>query len=313
MVSQLYDVDAEQLIELVKNRPVLWNRKHEKYRDKFKTQKAWQEILTELDVNFEEFDDDVKSEFGRIVLKKWTQMRDSYRKSLSKKQRSGPAGSKIKTYIYSSRLRFLDNMFEERERANRDTSPENIEDPVSANEQSENDEIHQESVPDVSNLSRPEPSGSGKKDGLPENKFKKPVPKKQKTNADEWDVNAASAVTPNRHLHFFKGLLPSLEEFDEFDTLDFQMEVLKLVKDIRMRKHPVYSAAVRSTQSLNSRHQQQLLHNTITTTTPQQQGDSQFYPSSGRFSSQPNSVYTSPSASNDSSEFSLLCYKEECE
>ncbi|KAK9744261.1 hypothetical protein QE152_g7898 [Popillia japonica] len=58
-------------------------------------------------------------------------------------------------------------------------------------------------------------------------------------DAVEVEMTAALKETPNRHLSFFNRLLRSLEDFDEFDTLDFQMEVLKLVKIIRQRTHPL--------------------------------------------------------------------------
>lgn len=60
-------------------------------------------------------------------------------------------------------------------------------------------------------------------------------------DAVELEIIAALKEKPNRHLSFFKGILPSLEDFDELDidTLDFQMEVLKVIKKIRERKHPL--------------------------------------------------------------------------
>ena len=41
---------------------------------------------------------------------------------------------------------------------------------------------------------------------------------------------------PNRHQSFFNGILPSLEDFDEFEVLEFQMDVLKSIKNIKQRK-----------------------------------------------------------------------------
>lgn len=58
-------------------------------------------------------------------------------------------------------------------------------------------------------------------------------------DAVELEMIAALKEKPNRHLSFFKGILPSLEDFDELETLDFQMEVLKVIKKVRERKHPL--------------------------------------------------------------------------
>jgi hypothetical protein len=38
---------------------------------------------------------------------------------------------------------------------------------------------------------------------------------------------------PNRHLSFFKGIIPSLQNFDEEETLKFQMGVLQLIAHIK--------------------------------------------------------------------------------
>lgn len=34
----------------------------------------------------------------------------------------------------------------------------------------------------------------------------------------------------NQHLYFFKGLLPSLVDFNEFDTINFEMGELEIIR-----------------------------------------------------------------------------------
>lgn len=63
-MSNLLDVDIDQLISLVQCRPVLWDKTEEKYKDKFKTQEAWKTIFIEIISNYEELDDKKKNEFG---------------------------------------------------------------------------------------------------------------------------------------------------------------------------------------------------------------------------------------------------------
>lgn len=84
-------------------------------------------------------------------------------------------------------------------------------------------------------LSRPSVSFEVAAPGKPQSPFKKPALKKRKMDSVELEMIAALKEKPNRHLYFFKGMLPSLEDFDELDTLDFQMEVLKVIKKIRER------------------------------------------------------------------------------
>ena len=63
---------------------------------------------------------------------------------------------------------------------------------------------------------------------------------KRKRKPDEVELRIIKALEegtqPNRHLSFFKGIIPSLENFNEEETLEFQMGVLQLVANIQHRK-----------------------------------------------------------------------------
>jgi len=49
-------------------------------------------------------------------------------------------------------------------------------------------------------------------------------------------LNVASVIPENRHLCFFKGLLPSLQDFNDEETLDFQAEVINVLRNIKKQK-----------------------------------------------------------------------------
>lgn len=158
-------------------------------------------------------------------------MRDSYRKSKIK-AKSGAGASRSKTYIYASQLHFIDKIFDEKETD--DTLSQNIDD-------SENYGCDADvTVNDNQNPTVPSDAAPAEK---PTSSSRKPPSKKRKMDPVELEMIAALKEKPNRHLSFFKGLLPSLEDFDEIDTIDFQMEVLKIVKQIRQRKHPLSSTS----------------------------------------------------------------------
>lgn len=70
-------------------------------------------------------------------------------------------------------------------------------------------------------LSRPSVSFEVAAPGKPQSPFQKPALKKRKLDAVELEMIAALKEKPNRHLSFFKGILPSLEDFDELATLDY--------------------------------------------------------------------------------------------
>jgi hypothetical protein len=47
---------------------------------------------------------------------------------------------------------------------------------------------------------------------------------------------------PNRHLSFFKGIIPSLQNFNEEETLEFQTGVLQLIANIKHRTPSNFSS-----------------------------------------------------------------------
>jgi len=60
---------------------------------------------------------------------------------------------------------------------------------------------------------------------------------KRKRNPDEFELRIMKTLEegnqPNRHLSFFKGIIPSLQNFNEEETLEFQMGVLQLIANIK--------------------------------------------------------------------------------
>ena len=69
---------------------------------------------------------------------------------------------------------------------------------------------------------------------------------KRKRNPDEFELRIMKALDernqPNRHLSFFKGIIPSLQNFNEEETLHFQMGVLQLIANIKHRKSSNFSS-----------------------------------------------------------------------
>jgi hypothetical protein len=59
---------------------------------------------------------------------------------------------------------------------------------------------------------------------------------KRKRNPDEFELRILKAMEegnrPNRHLSFFKDIIPSLQNFNKEETLEFQMGVLQLIASI---------------------------------------------------------------------------------
>jgi len=68
---------------------------------------------------------------------------------------------------------------------------------------------------------------------------------KRKRKPDEFEVRIIKALEgrnqPNRHLSFFKGIIPSLQNFNEEENLEFQMGVLQSIANIKHRKPSNFS------------------------------------------------------------------------
>jgi len=69
---------------------------------------------------------------------------------------------------------------------------------------------------------------------------------KRKRNPDENKLRIVKALEEgnqqNRHLSFFKGISPSLQNSNEAETLQFQMGVLQLIAKIKHRKPSNFSS-----------------------------------------------------------------------
>ncbi|CAH2004001.1 unnamed protein product [Acanthoscelides obtectus] len=94
-------IDKEILITLVEDRPVLWNKTLDKYKDNSASIAGWRVICAILMEDFEAMEQ--RQEFGKLVMKKWRQMRDAWVRSLKDKKNcktSGFAVSNTNPYKY---------------------------------------------------------------------------------------------------------------------------------------------------------------------------------------------------------------------
>ena len=69
---------------------------------------------------------------------------------------------------------------------------------------------------------------------------------KTKRKPDEFEIRIIKTMEegnqPNLHLSFFKVITPSLQNFNEEETLQFQMAVLQLLANIKHRKPSNFSS-----------------------------------------------------------------------
>ncbi|XP_026818990.1 uncharacterized protein LOC113557621 [Rhopalosiphum maidis] len=129
------DIDTDILISAVECRPILWDKSQEMYRDRNGTKNAWEEVCVELKSNFNSLQNSEKNEFGKEVIRRWTNVRDAFAKSCKKEKENKKSGSgafKHKKYVYNDQLLFLKKLYIERdvvenfENDNNDTLNSNI-------------------------------------------------------------------------------------------------------------------------------------------------------------------------------------------
>ncbi|CAH1964186.1 unnamed protein product [Acanthoscelides obtectus] len=182
------DVDIDILISLVEARPVIWDKTRDVYKDRNDTRNAWKEIFLELRPDFEELEATEKTALvSKKVMKKWTNVRDTFKKSMKKQKsasRSGAGATTIKAYIYNDHLKFLNKILTDRKTEN------SLKSNTSQSDKSDEEE-------ETLETNMPE-------DNALNNKVAKTgPPKKRKMDSVELEMMKALKETPDRHLCFF--------------------------------------------------------------------------------------------------------------
>lgn len=170
---------------------------------------------------------------GKLVLKKWTYVRDSWMKSLKKhkeQKRSGTCSKPSRLYVFNDQMSFLKKVTDSavpHESIHTDKEEDVNEEAgtkVTASTKQDVTETHEpSSVPSTSTTRRKRCELDAKMMRFIDHQMT--LSKVQKNNEDE-----------SRHLTFFKSLLPSLSLLDEDETLEFQTNVLNLLQNIRAKK-----------------------------------------------------------------------------
>nr|XP_034836575.1 uncharacterized protein LOC117992951 [Maniola hyperantus] len=143
-----------------------------------------------------------KSKLGNDLVKKWKAIKDNfakYQKKLKDANRSGAGAAKIKEYHLNKQLQFLKKVSQNATDSSLCVAEGDIENEITA---------------------------------LP--RYKSQPRKRKADDKDdiEEDLLAILKTPENRHLHFFKGILPSLQSLNENQTLIFQSRVLQILTDI---------------------------------------------------------------------------------
>ncbi|CAH1969848.1 unnamed protein product [Acanthoscelides obtectus] len=107
MRCEMEDLDIEAFISMVEERPVIWDKTREDFKDRNKTKAAWQEIIDTF--IYENLNEAEKAEIAKTLLQKWNNFFDSFVKSYKKNKtpKSGSGFRRIRKYIFHDQLQFL--------------------------------------------------------------------------------------------------------------------------------------------------------------------------------------------------------------
>lgn len=156
---------------------------------------------------------------GQSVFKKWKNVKDNFFKYLTKikTKRSGSAASAIKKYHLFEQLTFL-----------RKIAPAETQSSIATNSATQNQEEP-----------APEESPNENQHSIEINEPNSSKTSRRKRKPDEFETEVLNIIKndrkeqDNRHLSFFKSLLPSLEKFNDQQVLQFQSRVLQIITEIQ--------------------------------------------------------------------------------
>ncbi|CAL1272148.1 unnamed protein product [Larinioides sclopetarius] len=215
-------IDNEFLISLIQERPVLWDKTLEIYRDRTATENAWREVCREIRDDFERLEEKERKNFGKEVMKRWKNLRDAFYKAEKKAKEdrtSGSQASKRRKYIFNNELKFFKKIFEKAATTENFTIEEGS---------------RTESEGSLQQLESMEPERSLITEAK-EKTVSNTQARRRHKKLDEIDLKILNALEksapekPNSQMSFFHSLLRHTENFDNDEWLQFQVEVLRVI------------------------------------------------------------------------------------
>ncbi|CAG9769570.1 unnamed protein product [Ceutorhynchus assimilis] len=237
-MPDLLEVDVDLLIRLVEEHRILWDKNEEDYKNTKYTNAAWRDVCSTLIADFETVGENEKMEISKFVRKKWANLRDAWLKYL-KKQRDV---KRTKKYLYHDQMQFLTTIYGS-------ASPYD----TFTGEFTPKYELFEEAADLGSDASADMYSSTvGSTNDTSSSTYETAVQVK-KCKIEEAEGRAPSEETTapsddnNRHMLFFRSILPSVVDFSEDQIIDFQMGILNVIKNIKRTKYSSTTASTSAT------------------------------------------------------------------
>lgn len=190
---------------------------------------------------------------AKIVVKKWNQIRDSWKRSLNAKKKTNKSGSaavNTKKYCYHDQLLFLKKIIDPA--VTQDSGGKkatDIEEGDTENPIQNEDEQEPTIVPE--SPGQENPSGDAKRlkrSVLPRQRLTV-IDQKMAAFIDHQMKSQPNMQNEDRNLSFFKSLLPTLASLNDDQILQFQGGVINLLQNIKSRNLNQWSSQQPSTSN----------------------------------------------------------------
>ncbi|XP_072933750.1 uncharacterized protein [Epargyreus clarus] len=208
-MSTTEEVDIDFFITLVQEREIIWDKSHIDFKNKNLKTKAWEQISKDLFPDYDNFTHERKNKVGNDLVKKWRSIKDNffrYLKKIKETSKSGSGATNLKKYHLYNQLLFLRKVQQNDTDSSLDSPREINTESTSINEST-----------------------------IDESPRYVPITRKRSIQMDDFEREGLKILKEpeNRHMSFFRGILPSIQDFSDRQTLTFQSKVLQIIGEIR--------------------------------------------------------------------------------
>ncbi|XP_045779752.1 uncharacterized protein LOC123877244 isoform X1 [Maniola jurtina] len=218
-----FKYDVVQLIHAVRDRPCLWDKTAEVYKDRAERRAAWEQVFSLLEENYEELSSEQKRVTGEQILNKWTNIRDTFVKTLKRSRMGRPR----RKYLLYDHVKFLIKVTNTEDDFNVELST----DDNSAYMKTERESPKE--IPTTSTRKRSRKSNYSDEEPRRSKEYDKYEKMEDFAEIDECN----DPRIMNEDEAFFASLLPSVVKYSEDERLEFRIEVLAVMKRIKEKRN----------------------------------------------------------------------------
>ncbi|XP_067636155.1 uncharacterized protein hng2 [Eurosta solidaginis] len=246
-----FKYDIVTLIELIESKPCIWDKTNEYNKNKNQREKNWQEVFSFLEDGYEQLSLAEKKKTGYIIMAKWSNIRDSFLRSLRTKRCPGAK----KRYIYSEHLQFLLKL------GQKDDTETNFSQVGTKDDSIDVEDLMNSQPPTTS---RSEPKSTTQSLSTPLSNRLTSRENRTRSNIQWNDVDreilsglkkakhsdeSCSSHSRSDHEMLLLSFVPYIRDMNETELMDFQMETITTIKKIKRERVSVQNSSPALTHS----------------------------------------------------------------